>query len=231
MKLFLKFVIVLLVFNFISCTKHEVSKQVKDVMQDSIPKNNKKMVNSIAEVLLPKAKKTVSKWNDYKELDVLMTRYYAVSKNDAYNNAEELVALTSHLKDSIVIKKLETPAMKIRFNVLHNEALRLQDMASLSDISKEALNAQLKRIIAAYGVMNAKINDLISVDDLEQKMKDFDSALLNANFAEIEKQSKQQKTQKQPSYGISKKTKKINKKKKIRQQRFQKPGIKQEIKK
>jgi len=171
----------------LSCSKNEDLNQQVDVVQDSIPKNTRKIISSIAKILDSKAKNLVANWLDYQELDVLMTDYYAISVGDAYNNTEELVLLTKNIKDSIPFKKLQVDAMRVRFNVLHNEALRINDMSKLTNVSRADLTAQIRRIIAAFSATNAKLNELVAVESLETYMQDYESKMIEQLLVEKSK--------------------------------------------
>lgn len=48
--------------------------------------------------------------------------------------------------------------------MLHNEALRLQDMADIPSITDEEIKEKVHRILQLYSSLNAKVNSIYSVE-------------------------------------------------------------------
>jgi hypothetical protein len=162
----------LFIFLFlgISCNR---SKSVQEVSEntDSLKVNTNRIVSVMEETLIPSAKKGVSGWREYKEVDEFIIKYYNISNTEALNNAEELVGLIQLMKDTVRVEKLKELNIKARFNVLHNEALRLQDMASIVSITDVEVKEEVKKIIEIYSALNSKINTIYKADQLQKSLE------------------------------------------------------------
>ena len=160
-----------------------------------------RIVSVVEETLIPSAKKAVADWREYKDVDEFIIKYYNISNTEALNNAEELVGLIQLMKDTVRVEMLKELNIKARFNVLHNEALRLQDMALISSITdnqdKTTLNTEIgvgyrsstiaeenvvlgeddevseevKKIIELYSALNSKINTIYKADQLQKSLE------------------------------------------------------------
>ncbi len=88
-------------------------------------------------------------------------------------NAEELAKLAQELKDSIRIEELQTPSIKIRLNIIHNEALRIEDISKISIITEEEIHKEYIKIYEAFSALNSKINNNLNQKELNEQLKDF----------------------------------------------------------
>ncbi len=159
-----------IIFLSFSCQRtnklHEVSKNT-----DSLKINYNRIVNTIGETLIPKAKKEVSEWKEYSNVDEFMIKYYNISNMEALNYAKELSGLVQLMKDSIRIDKLKGLNMMARFNVLHNETLRLADMATIPSISNEEVKEEVGKIVEIYSSVNSKINTIYKAEELQNSLE------------------------------------------------------------
>ncbi|MDZ7614037.1 MAG: hypothetical protein U5K51_10335 [Flavobacteriaceae bacterium] len=130
------FLTILIASVFYGCKKDV--EQPKDLISD---KKTEKVVPAqtfvISESLRPSADSIARNWEAYLKVAEFLKINGAKSNEETRYNAKDLVKLTESLKDSIPLENLNNPAMKIRINVLHNEALRLQDMADIKVITDE----------------------------------------------------------------------------------------------
>ncbi len=171
MKIFISLVLIVNTVLFFSCTDRSKQLQDEKVVVDSIPKPEKdKYINSIGEMLQPRVKNIISTWSEYKRFEELVTRYYAISASEALSNANELSGLARELKDSIRIKDLETPELRARLNVLNSECLRLKDMSEIPAITDKEVAYKIQAILAAFSALNAKINSVYSISNLENQL-------------------------------------------------------------
>jgi len=167
---FLYFLIILL--SIVSCKKNDFTKDDDKAMAlDTIHKNDQKDIRSIGETLAPEAKKKVKDWPEYQQLDELLTNYYSISNNEALNLSKELSTTTQQLKDSVKIDRFKEPDISIRINVLHNNALRLNDMASITSINPTEIKDEIQKILDAFSALNAKINNITNQEKLEAEVK------------------------------------------------------------
>jgi len=151
--------------NIVASKKEETQKNTST--DDEVFKINLKKV-----ALHSEAKKIVEDWQEYLSVSEFIPKFYNTSTKEALFNSIEFYKLTSYLKDSTKIKRFKKPSIKIRINVLNNEALRLFDMDSIPSITNKEVIHETENIINAYNALNIKINnsikrELISKDLLE----------------------------------------------------------------
>ncbi len=170
MRYLYSFLIIILFFNF-SCTKTKKVEEVASEADTLVVDTTDRIINNTSETLIPEAKQTIKDWKEYQKLDQFMLKYYNVTNFEALNNAKELSELVQQLKDSIRIDKLKTPNVVARFNVLHNETLRLADMATISSITKEEVKEEVKKIIDLFSAVNSKINTIYRAETLQEKLE------------------------------------------------------------
>jgi len=167
---FLYFLIIII--SITSCKKDNFTKDNdKTIAVDTIQKNDQKDIRSIGETLAPDAKKKVKDWPEYQQLDELLINFYSISNNEALNLSKELSLTTQQLKDSIKIDRFKEPDISIRINVLHNNALRLNDMASITSINPIEVKDEIQKILDAFSALNAKINNITNQEKLEAEVK------------------------------------------------------------
>ncbi|SNR73442.1 hypothetical protein SAMN04488111_2739 [Lutibacter flavus] len=150
-------------------------EEVTEVV-DSLKVNEDRIVNSIGETLIPNARRNLRDWKEYNNVDEFMIKYYNVSKLEALNNSKELSDLVKNMIDTIRIDKLDKINVIARFNVLHNETLRLADMANIPSITEDEVKEEVKKIIDLYSAVNSKINTIYKAEEL-QKALDVDTEM------------------------------------------------------
>lgn len=127
----------------------------------------------ITEKLNPAAQELTKEWTEYNEVNRFLENNGSNTNEQALFNAKEFAGLTEKLKDTISIQELNIPSLKIRLNVLHNEALRLQDMATISVISNMEVNLERQKIYDAFSAVNFKLNNLTDQASINDKLKEF----------------------------------------------------------
>jgi tellurite resistance protein len=181
MRIFIPIIFISLLF-YTSCKKQVISVVNETITADTLVVGNNKNINSIGESLKPNAKKAVKNWEEYQLIDAILVQYYAISNAEALSNAKELSTLSKHLKDSIRDKNLKTPSVKARLNIFHNECMRLEDMIDIPAIKQEEVTFEIKKIIEAFSGINAKLNSIYSVGELEKELEldpDFQAMINN----------------------------------------------------
>lgn len=164
--------LLMIITSISSCKKNNSTTKTTDVIvSDTINIVDQKEIRSIGETLLPASKKTVENWNEYQQLDLLLTNFYSISPNEALNLSKELSTITQQLKDSVIIERFTQPDISIRINVLHNNALRLTDMASITSIKPEEVKNEIQSILDAFSALNAKINNITNQEKLEKELQ------------------------------------------------------------
>ncbi len=161
------FLILLLTF---SCTDGKRTKANERTI-DSLVINSKRITNSLGEMLSPNAKDELTTWKEYNDVDEFVLSYYNISVSEALNNAKELSGLVLLMKDSIRVESLKKDDVIARFNVLYNETLRLKDMATISSISDEEVENEVKQILELYAALNSKINTIYRAEELQELLE------------------------------------------------------------
>ncbi len=115
--------------------------------------------------------KKIKKWKEYFIIEDFIHQFEKTSATDALNNAIELKTLTKHLKDSLNIETLKTPAFRARLNVFENEVLRLTDMTYIPSITSNQVNSQVAKTLNLFGSMNDKINTVYAKIRFDKDIK------------------------------------------------------------
>lgn len=165
------FIILLFAIFTSSCTeqKHKKATQPTRVETIKITPTKDKKIKRI--ILKPSTKKELNNWKEYQLVDEILSRFNTISNEEALSNAKELSEFVTHLKDSIKDKRLQSPPLKSRINILHNECLRLNDMTSISAITATEVSAEITNIFEAYNALNAKLNAVFEVRNIENQLE------------------------------------------------------------
>ncbi len=159
----------ILLFSF-SCGKNKRTKANEETI-DSLTLNSVRITNALGETLTPTAKKELENWQEYEDVDEFILTFYNISVQEALINAEELSNLIQLMKDSVRVEQLKKPNVEARFNVLHNETLRLKDMANIPTITDEEVTAEVNQILEIYSSVNSKINTIYKVKELQNSLE------------------------------------------------------------
>jgi len=154
--------IAIIFISIISCTP-DAENKVEEVEVATL--QEKATVSSIGITLSPKAKKELADWEKYQLIETKMQRYQSITKSEAVQNARELSLLIEDASDTIDVKILDRPDVKMRFNVLYWPAYRLHDMMSISSISEEEVMTEVTRLLDAYSSVNDKINVVYKIEE------------------------------------------------------------------
>lgn len=169
MKYIIPFLLIILLTGF-SCNKNKEVQEVSEIA-DSLKLDANHIENRIGETLIPEANEALKNWKEYQHVDELLLKYYSITTLQALADAKELSELVRQMKDSISIEKLKTPNIIARINVLHNETLRLADMATIPSISKEEVKEEVGNIIEIYSAMNSKINTIYKSESIQNMLE------------------------------------------------------------
>lgn len=168
----MKLLYIFLFISIFSCKENKSSQIKNDItVSDTVKIEDRKNIRSIGETLLPEAKNKTENWKEYQQLDELLTGFYSISTNEALNLSKELSMTTQQLKDSIKIDRFKQSDISIRINVLNNNALRLNDMASIPAITPKEVQHEIQNILDAFSALNAKINNITNQEKLEAAIK------------------------------------------------------------
>ncbi|MFK5878479.1 MAG: hypothetical protein QM478_03165 [Flavobacteriaceae bacterium] len=154
--------IAIIFIAIISC-KPDAKNSIEE--SETINFQEKTAISSIGITLSPKAKKEVVTWEKYQLIETKMQRYQSITKSEAMQNSEELYLLIEDASDTIDVKILDRPDVKMRFNVMYNHAFRLHDMMSITSISEDEVITEVTRLLDAYSSLNDKINVVYKIDE------------------------------------------------------------------
>ena len=168
MKYLFPFLFLILLISYSCDSKKTNANESKN---DSIALNSKRITNSITETLTPSAKKDFENWEEYQDVDEFITAYYSISISEALMGAENLAGLVKLMKDTIRVPAIDKLNVIARFNVLHNETLRLADMANIPSISDEEVSEEVSQILDVYASVNSKINTIYKAQDLQEALE------------------------------------------------------------
>ena len=158
------FIHIVLVATLLSSCKSKPEVVVADAI---IVLDQDVTISNIGEQLSPKVKVALADWNEFQEVTSKIERYTSITKSQALENAKELSELVKKVSDSVKIDLLDRPDMKIRFNVLYNHALRLDDMSTINSITDEEVVAEVTNILNAFSSVNDKINSIYKIESYE----------------------------------------------------------------
>ncbi len=170
---------ILLVVLFFSCKKTTTTTEIPIVndSNDSVQTNTIVPKSSLVP-LTHESQLEIENWEEYQKLNDFLAQYKNITMRDALFNAKDLANLAQQLKDSIRIDRFKIPSVKIRLNVLHNETLRLADMAEIKTISKQEVIEENENILNAFSALNLKINNLVSQENLNSDVDEFIQEIL-----------------------------------------------------
>jgi len=169
MKYIYPFLLIILLFNF-SCNRNKELAEVSE-KSDSLKLDVNRIENKIGETLIPEAKDALAGWKEYQDVDELLLNYYSITTLEALSNAKELSEFVKLMKDSLRIEKLQKPNIIARINVLHNETLRLADMATIPSISKKEVKEEVSNIVSIYSAINSKINTIYKAEIIQNALE------------------------------------------------------------
>lgn len=147
--------IAIIFITIISCKPDDVNIIEEP---ETITLQEKATISSIGITLSPNSKEEVATWEKYQLIETKMQRYQSITKSEAMQNSEELYLLIEDASDTIDVKILDRPDVKMRFNVMHNHAFRLHDMMSITSISEDEVMNEVAKLLDAYSSLNDKIN-------------------------------------------------------------------------
>jgi hypothetical protein len=166
----LRFILFISLLSLIFSCQRKTIENESTIVVDSIEVTSEKIINAIGITLSPQAKQFTSQWEEYKQFDSFILQYYAISKSDAMLNAESLSSLASALTEKVPENYLNEPATQARFNILDSECKRLEDMSHIPVITDTEVKEQVTKVLNAYAAVNAKINTVFSVKDLQDEI-------------------------------------------------------------
>ncbi|MCK5815503.1 MAG: hypothetical protein KAH07_06130 [Flavobacteriaceae bacterium] len=184
--------ILLIALISFSCKKEvqEIKKEpILEIKQDVL-------VSNIGKQLSPEAKEKLKDWKEFQEVSSILERYKSITKSQVLENAGELSLLTKNIADTIRVEVLKRPDMKIRFNVLYNHSLRLEDMASISAIKEEEVSEEVSDLLAAFSSVNDKINSIYKIIEFEKEFDELRKRVIDSTRTEEEPKPQKPRTKK-----------------------------------
>lgn len=169
----------LILLAFFACKK-ESSAESKEITSESVLGRLIKTEKPISK-LNPKSASVVSEWPEYQNYKEAVEQYQEITMSDALLNSVDLALLSQQLKDSIRIEKIDTPAVRIRLNVIHNHSLRLSDMSTIPTITEEEVAEANNDVVDAFSALNLKLNNMIRKESLNSDISRFIDEVVKEN--------------------------------------------------
>ena len=138
----------------VSCKPNKTDVPLETTSSEIIQEVN---ISSIGVVLSPEARKLTEDWLKYQDVKSKIENYSKVTRSEALQNAKELSDLVIDVSDTIDLKMLDRPDMKIRFNVLNNHVLRLDYMSTIPTITDEEVESEVSKLLSAFSSINEKL--------------------------------------------------------------------------
>ena len=159
---------VIIFFIFLASCQTKKNNQL-EAGNGIIIDSTKIVVSGIGITLNNDVKQKLNSWNEYQEVDVLISKYQRISIIDALTTSVELANSVKMLNDSIRIEELKIDEIKTRLAVLYNESLRLKDMSNITSIKQEEVTLEIQNVLEAFSAINAKINNVYLKKTLEEE--------------------------------------------------------------
>lgn len=181
-----------IIFIFLIATlSFSCKKEIKDVTEEPILEIEQEvLISNIGEQLSPEAKGFLNDWKEFQDVAFNLEGYTSITKSQALENANDLSLLVKKIADTIKVDVLERPDMRIRFNVLYNHSLRLQDMATITSISNEEVTDEVTKLLSAFSSINDKINSIYKILEFENQFKELRKRVSDSSNTEEETKPK-----------------------------------------
>lgn len=152
---------------FLGCKQNadDIPVETKTSKKDTITKTFSQSV-----FLSDPARKDIKEWKHYEEFENIISQFYQTTPSKATLLAKDLSDIVIRIKDSIKIEKLNRPDVIARFNILSNEALRLNDMGTISTITDKEVIEKVENIVYAYESIISKVNQVYLLNANEESV-------------------------------------------------------------
>ncbi len=162
-----QFILIAISIFLIGCKKNvnETQLEAASTKNDSLAKTYTQSV-----FLTDIARNEIREWNQYEEFENIISQYYQTTPAKAMLLSKDLSDIIVRIKDSIKIDKINRPDVIARFNILNNEALRLNDMGTISTITAEETIEKIENIVYAYESIISKINQVYLLNANEESV-------------------------------------------------------------
>lgn len=168
MKYIVRFLIITFIF-ITACNRTKDTNAVSD-LKDSVSSSHR-ITNILTVPLKPKAALELKNWKEYGEVDKMIKKYKNVSRTEALANGLELSQMVQLMKDSVRVETLKRIDVKARINVLHNETLRLADMANIPAITDDEIKEEVSKIFFLFAALNSKINTIYQSEEIKKTIE------------------------------------------------------------
>lgn len=135
---------------------------VENVKQD-VSKNDISNLDYIEYTLDEKTDVVIENWQEYFELNDVITNVKSGDLSFFSDNDETITTLFKNLKEKIP-ETLKTPSITARMLVLETKFYKLKSLSNLSNISKEELNSSIKEFFESFSYLNLQMNKKIEDD-------------------------------------------------------------------
>jgi hypothetical protein len=167
--------------TIIACTKEEKTVVIEEQKHESLALFNENMTFVFNEDLTLQVKKEIKSWDEYFTMSFFLKKHYVlISPSLCLEMSKELVGLSKTMNDSLRIKELNNKGMFARLSVFYSEALRLQDMSTISSIKAAEVTEQVEKLVSVYNSINMKINSIYLQKSFDNNVN-FDESIFDFN--------------------------------------------------
>ncbi len=164
----IKFLTVLSLFIiFFSCKQKQETNFEDDKDKTTINNITEKDISKLKYIeftLDEKTEKAIENWNDYKELQIIVTN---VKKGDlSYfdNDGDPIAELIKNAKKTIPTTVNTNPTLA-RITVLETKLYKLESLSSLSSTRKGELKEAIREFLESFSNLNFQMNKKIEKDN------------------------------------------------------------------
>lgn len=179
----------------ISCKKNKEIVVVEEASPvESLSLFDENTTYNFNEELKVEVREKIASWDEFFTLSgFLKKNFTSISPSFALELSKELTDLSKAMNDSLKILELNNRGMFARLNVFYSEAIRLEDMSTISSIKASEVNEQVGKLMTVYNSINMKINSIYLQKSFDNNVN-FDESIFEFNKKEEEPFVKPKKT-------------------------------------
>lgn len=161
----------------IACNQSKNTSKVVDeeskLKKYSDPKDEFMQFDNLKEEKF-KYKDSILSWEGYKRVHQSLDKLRNNTPNEVLNLSEELVENTKWMRDTISVEAMKNKGMRARMNTFYNQALRLQEMKSISSITVAEIEKQTAGLFVVFRMVNRKIDAIYEQQNFEKDLLEDD---------------------------------------------------------
>ncbi len=168
----LRIIIVCLVILGCSKTTNQQQPTKPELIQDDV---QLQITHSIGEVLDPEAKSIVASWEEYQNVEEVISEFYNITTDQALQKSAKLAEATQQLRDSVRVDRFLQSDLKMRLNVMNSIALRINDMNAIAQIDPKEISVEVGNLMQLFSSINRRLNNIVRQEALEKELQPFNN--------------------------------------------------------